>query len=243
MAAQTQVLTAARELPQRVTDDDETRRLERRLPPLLSVIAGMTDVTSYLTLGHVFTAHVTGNLVVLSALVVRGGTAGPAEILALPMFMLAVALVYVIARASHERGPRLAHLLLIVQLLLLAATSIVAVATRPSLAPNGMPAVIVAMIAVSAMACQYSLLRLAVPHAVSTAVMTGNLTNAVLSAMGMLYRGQPFIEDPSERLKASLPLLAGFVAGCVVAALAVSSIGDWTWALPLALSAVALAVR
>jgi hypothetical protein len=64
-----------------------------------------------------------------------------------------------------------------------------------------------------------------------------------LSAMGMLYRGRPFIEEPAERLKASLPLLIGFVAGCMIAAVAVSSVADWTWILPLALSAVALGVR
>src|SRR5260370_29396933 len=40
-----------------------------------------------------------------------------------------------------------------------------------------------AMIAVCAMACQFALLRLAVPGAPSTAVMTGNVTNTVLSLL------------------------------------------------------------
>jgi hypothetical protein len=42
------------------------------------------------------------------------------------------------------------------------------------------------MMAVSAMAYQYALLRLAFPKVVSTSVMTGNLTNAVLSLVEML---------------------------------------------------------
>ena len=45
-------------------------RSERWLPTLLSMIAGMVDVIGFLSLG-IFTAHVTGNIVVIGALVVR----------------------------------------------------------------------------------------------------------------------------------------------------------------------------
>ena len=47
----------------------DVARLETRLPTLLSVIAGMVDVIGFLSLG-LFTAHVTGNLVVIAALLV-----------------------------------------------------------------------------------------------------------------------------------------------------------------------------
>ena len=46
-------------------------RSESRLPPLLSMIAGMVDLIVFLTLGNLFTDHITGNLVVIAALVVR----------------------------------------------------------------------------------------------------------------------------------------------------------------------------
>jgi uncharacterized membrane protein YoaK (UPF0700 family) len=46
----------------------------RLLPSLLSVIA-RTDVISFLGLGGLFTAHITGNLVILAAHVVTNGTA------------------------------------------------------------------------------------------------------------------------------------------------------------------------
>ncbi len=52
-------------------------RLENRLPPLLSIIAGMVDLTGFFTLGNIFTAHITGNLVVAAAAVVRGGPLNP----------------------------------------------------------------------------------------------------------------------------------------------------------------------
>src|SRR5215472_1594488 len=45
-------------------------RSELWLPTLLSLIAGMVDLIGFLGLG-IFTAHVTGNIVVVGALIVR----------------------------------------------------------------------------------------------------------------------------------------------------------------------------
>src|SRR5499433_93499 len=107
-------------------------RLEARLPPLLSVIAGMVDLTGFFTLGHIFTAHVTGNLVVAAADAVRGGPLHLAQALAIPVFMLALAGVWLIAQASHRQGPMLVRPLLLVQFVLLAAVLVFSVITRPS---------------------------------------------------------------------------------------------------------------
>ena len=221
----------------------ELSRLEARLPPLLSVIAGMVDLTGFFTLGHIFTAHITGNLVVAAAAAVQGGPVNVAQALAIPAFMLAVAAVWLIAQASDRRGPSLARLLLLVQFLLLAAVLIFSVLTRPSADPRGLTAGIAVMIAVSAMACQYALLRLAIPGAISTAVMTGNLTNTVLSLMDLLSRHGALLPVDAGRLKRSLQLLFGFLVGCVVSASAVSVLGDWAWSLPVVLSGVAIAIR
>src|SRR5271168_4916083 len=129
------------------------------LPPMLSAIAGMVDVIGFLSFG-MFTAHVTGNLVVIAALLVRGGPLKMAPTLAVPVFMIAVAAVWLIAQASQRRGPALIRPLLVVQFLLLAAVLTFSVNKDPSANRNGL---IAAMIAVSAMACQFALLRLAVP--------------------------------------------------------------------------------
>src|SRR5271166_6208642 len=218
-------------------------RLEKQLPTLLSVIAGMVDVTGFLTLGNIFTAHITGNLVVFAAVMVRGGPLNLAQALAVPVFILAVAAVWLVARASGKRGLALARLLLLVQLLLLAGVLVFSVITNPSASPHGLMAGIAVMIAVSAMACQYALLRLAIPGAISTAVMTGNLTNTVLSLMDLLSRRDPLLPVDAGRLRRSLYLLFGFLIGCVVAAAAVSLLGDWAWSLPVVLAALAIAVR
>ena len=56
-----------------ISPDEEAilLRMEERLPPVLSVIAGMVDLTGFFMLGNIFTAHITGNLVVASALLKR----------------------------------------------------------------------------------------------------------------------------------------------------------------------------
>ena len=100
-----------------------------------------------------------------------------------------------------------------------------------------------AMIAVSAMACQFTLLRIAVPRSPSTGAMTGNLTNTVLSLLDTLSRSQPLMEGANGRLKKTVKLVLGFFAGCIVGAAAVSLLGDWAWSLPVVLAAAAVAVR
>ena len=216
-------------------------RMEERLPAVLSIIAGMVDLTGFFMLGNIFTAHITGNLVVASALLVRGGPLNPAQLLAIPVFVVALAVVWLIAELSNRRGPSLVRLLLVVQFLLLAAVLAFSVVANPSSNPHGALAVSTALIAVSAMACQYALLRLALPGAISTAVMTGNLTNTVLSIMDALSHGHPLLSADGGRLRRSLYLLFGFLLGCVVAAMALSTMGEWAWSLPAALAALVVA--
>jgi uncharacterized membrane protein YoaK (UPF0700 family) len=200
----------------------------------------MVDLIGFLTLGNLFTAHITGNLVVIAALVARGVPMNWAQVLAIPVFMLAVAATWVLAKVSGRRGPRLARLLLLAQFLLLACVLVFSVITKPATNPHGLVRGIAAMFAVSAMACQFALLRLALPGAPSTAVMTGNLTNAVLSLVDTLSQTQPLIAGAGERLRGSVHLLIGFFGGCVVAAAAVSLLGDWAWSFPVALAGVAV---
>jgi len=225
--------------------DDSTAlsHLEQRLAPVLSIIAGMVDLTGFFTLGNIFTAHITGNLVVAAAAAVRGGPVHLAQVLAIPVFMSALAAVWLIARASNYRGQTLARLLLLIQFLLLAAALIFSVVAKPSADPHSLVAGIAAMIAVCAMACQYALFRLAIPGAVSTAVMTGNLTNTVLSLMDLLSPNRPLMAVDKGQLKRSAKLLVGFLLGCIVAAAAISILGDWAWSLPAVLAAAAIAIR
>ena len=217
-------------------------RSERWLPTLLSVIAGMVDVIGFLSLG-IFTAHVTGNIVLIGALMVRHNRVNPAQILAIPVFIFAVAATWLVAKASGRRSAGLMRPLLLIQFLLITLLLVFSVITKPSANPHSLKATIAAMIAVSAMACQFALLRLTLPVAPSTAVMTGNLTNAVLGLVDSSSRTQPLMEGHTKRLTGALHLLVGFFAGCVMATAALMYLGDWAWSLPAALALLAVALR
>jgi uncharacterized membrane protein YoaK (UPF0700 family) len=228
------------ESPKAISDSTELSQLEGRLPPLLAVIAGMVDVIGFLSFG-LFTAHITGNLVVITARLVRGQPPHVAQVLAVPIFVIAVAALWWIAKALRKRGRALTQPLLLIQFLLLTLALILSVIYSPTIDPPDWMSVVIAMIAVSSIACQFALLRLSVQVA-PTAVMTGNLTNATLSLLDTLSRSQPLMKDAAERLRTALKLVGGFFAGCVAGAAAVSWLGNWSWSFPAVLAGVAVAL-
>lgn len=220
---------------------EDTRILER-IPPMLSILAGMVEVIGFLMLGGLFTGHVTGNIVLIAALLVRGGSPTPPQILALPTFIGALVVTWVIARASQVRGAALVRNLLIIQCLLLLGVLLLAINPDAGSDPNSGPTSIAAALATCAMACQFATLRLGVPGAPSTAVMTGNLTNAVLSFLDLVHPGTAAMPVDAARFRKASTLVVGFCAGCVAGALAISLLSSWSWALPVALSAAVVAL-
>jgi len=58
------------------------------LPALLSMTAGAVDVISFLGFGGLFTAHITGNVVILAAHYVTGRFGELAPLLSVPVFLL-----------------------------------------------------------------------------------------------------------------------------------------------------------
>lgn len=74
------------------------------LPFVLASIAGSADVIGFLGLNGLFTAHVTGNLVILAAHIVAGSKAPLPWLLSVPVFIVALALTQLLA-ASLKGAP------------------------------------------------------------------------------------------------------------------------------------------
>ncbi len=204
------------------------------LPTALSMIAGLVDLTGFLSFDGLFTAHITGNLALVAALAVRGGTFHLVQVLVIPMFVVAVAATWGLTRLSGWRGAVLARRFLWIQFVLLAGVAVLSWVKHVSADPHGLMAGIAAMAAVSAIACQFAVFRIAFPGGPSTSTMTGNLTSAVLSLVARMF--PPAAGARHEKMSYALHLLAGFLGGCIVAGFAFSTIGDAAWVLPAVLA-------
>src|SRR3989442_14623389 len=63
------------------------------LPAVLSTTAGAVDVIGFLALGGLFTAHITGNVVIVAAHYVTGGFSQIGPLLADPVFIAVISIV------------------------------------------------------------------------------------------------------------------------------------------------------
>src|SRR5262249_5926019 len=142
------------------------------LPTVLSVIAGSVDVISFLGLGGLFTAHITGNLVILAAHIVSGGDAPLAGMRSVPLFLVVLGMTRLLVGGLEAIGVASLRPLLLLQFLFLSGFLVLCVAAGPSLDPNAVIAIIAGMLGVAAMAVQNALSQISLTGAPSTAVMT-----------------------------------------------------------------------
>ena len=220
---------------------DSSRAL-RLLPFVLSVIAGCTDVISFVGLGGLFTAHITGNLVMVAAHVVTGEAAQWAAILSVPVFMLVLCLARLSAGGFETIGVDSLRPLLLLQFFLLSGSLIICVAAGPGVDPNAAIATVVGMLAVSAMAVQNALVQVSLHGVPATAVITTNIARFTTD-IGTILLGARRDEVVAARERADRlwPSIAGFIIGCCVGAVCEARLGLRALALPAGLALLALA--
>src|SRR5882762_5213877 len=157
------------------------------LPTVLSIIAGSVDAIGFLGLGGLFTAHVTGNLVILAAHLVSGSGAPVASMLSVPVFVAALGLTRLLAGALTRIGFASLRPLLLLQLLLLSGFLGLCISAGPRIDPGAPIAILAGMLGVSAMAVQNALVQVSLKGAPSTAVMTTNITRFMMDVGGAMF--------------------------------------------------------
>jgi uncharacterized membrane protein YoaK (UPF0700 family) len=213
----------------------------RTLPFLLSVVAGSTDTICFLGLNGLFTAHITGNVVVLAANIVTGKPAFISYLISVPVFMIVLYVARVLAIGLERIGIEPLRPLLLLQLLCLVACLELCVFAGPWADPQAVAAIVAGMMGVSAMAVQNALAQIGLKNVPSTAVMTTNVTHFILDVSDLAHLRDPALQGAArERALRTLPVIAGFVIGCALGALYQAAAGLWSLSLPTGLAVLAL---
>ncbi len=213
------------------------------LPAVLSIIAGSVDAISFLGLGGLFTAHVTGNLVVLVAHLATGSRAPVANILSVPVFVVALGLTRLLSGVLERIGFASLRPLLLLQLLLLVGFLALCASAGARVDPHATRAILAGMFGVSAMAVQNALVQISLKDVPSTAVMTTNITHFMMDIGEVLF-GRKLSDVAKARARAMLtwPAIIGFAIGCGLGATCEAAIGLTSLALPVALAVLAVAM-
>jgi uncharacterized membrane protein YoaK (UPF0700 family) len=198
------------------------------LPPMLvalTVLTGLVDAVSYLALGRVFVANMTGNVVILGfAIAGASGFSVAASLSALVFFAVGSAVGGALnARLAAHRG-RLLLRSTALQVLLVGAAIIVAALTGADAQVTGTPRyVLIALLAV-AMGIQNAVVRkLAIPD-LTTTVLTLTTTG--------IFADAKFVGGPGSKVgRRGISIVAMFL-GALGGALLVLNTTVWVALLP-----------
>jgi uncharacterized membrane protein YoaK (UPF0700 family) len=212
------------------------------LPTVLSTTAGAVDVIGFLALGGLFTAHITGNVVIVAAHYVTGGFSQIGPLLAVPVFMAVMGLVTLASSAIARTGSYPLRPLLLLETALLAGFLLLGVGFGRFPDADSSMAVLAGMLGVAAMATQNVLVKLALKGAPSTAVMTTNITQLTVDLVTLVRsRGDAGeLAKARNRTRMTFPCIVGFVGGCAAGAALEVRFGLRALVLPVVLSALAL---
>jgi uncharacterized membrane protein YoaK (UPF0700 family) len=211
----------------------EVKSMRPTVPTLLSFNGGYVDTVGYLSLQGLFTSHVTGNFVTIGAALVFGTSGIVAKLLALPVFCIVIIVTRLLS-LSLPPWP-VFETMLTLNLLLLLAAAVLAIAMGPFADGNTGPAIIVGMTLVSAMAIQNAANRIHLGTAPPTTIMTGTTTQIMIDIADMI-RGVPgpgaARDVVGSRLRRMCVAVASFALGAAAGALLFNKIGSWCFALP-----------
>lgn len=178
---------------------------------VLTFTTGLIDAVSYLALGHVFTANMTGNIVLLGFGIARsGGLPVVAPVISLVSFLLGAAGGGVLVKRMAERHPSLVARALGIEVLLLALATVAGGVA--SVHPGSATAYVLIALMASAMGVRNATMRrIAVPD-LTTTVLTMTLTGLAADSppAGGSGRGS------TRKVAAVVAMLLGALSGALL---------------------------
>ncbi len=193
--------------------------------------AGYVDTLGFVALFGLFTAHVTGNFVLIGSELVHPSHGVLLKFLAFPAFIFAVAVARVISIRFESKGRSPANALIVLQLLLLMAFMLSGLFSTFYERINQAPLILAGVAGAAAMGIQNAASRLVWTELAPTTVMTGNVTQIVIDVVDLLS-GSTLPNIKTRLLKFLWPLVA-FGIGAVSGAFTYQYIGFFALLLPM----------
>jgi uncharacterized membrane protein YoaK (UPF0700 family) len=177
----------------------------------LTFTTGLIDATSYLGLGHVFTANMTGNIVLLGfGIAGTGGLPVISPLVSMMAFLVGAGAGGLLAARTADRHRLHFGSALVIEVLLTATAAVLVVAV--DVRPNALSGdLIVALLALAMGVRNATVRRIAVPD-LTTTVLTLTLTG--LAADSRLAGGAG--AGTTRRTSAVTAMLAGAIAGALL---------------------------
>ena len=206
--------------------DTSANRFDLPISMLLAATAGYTDTVGFVALFGLFTAHVTGNFVVLGAALADNGHGLLIKFLALPVFMLTIAVGRIMERGLKRNTVRTDIPLLVMQVILLFGFLIAGDASGKNMTPDSVLTIFAGMMGVAAMSFQNLGSKAIFTKMTPTTVMTGNVTQQMIDLTDLLLKeSEQERAETKTRLKKMLPPILSFAIGALLGGVAFLSYG------------------
>lgn len=202
----------------------------------LGFTAGYVDTVGFVALFGLFTAHVTGNFVLIGSELVHPMHGVLIKFLAFPAFIAAVVASRLLALSVERSGQPLQRVLLLLQFALLAACMLCGWRAQPIVDADAPWVVATGVLGAAAMGVQNAAARLAFSDLAPTTVMTGNVTQLVLDLVDLL-RGGATEPGLRQRIQKFIWPILTFACGALCGALVYMQVSLWALALPLVILA------
>ncbi len=190
--------------------------MSRARPALLALAAAYVDTCGFIGLFGLFTAHVTGNFVLIGAELVNRHVDILTKSFALPVFVVSVVLANQAEVLMRRRAMAATTVLLGVESLLIAGAALVPRWAGMPLKPDDMPSVLIGFLLIAAIGVQNALMRTSLAGPVQTTVMTGNVTQLTIDLLSMATGRADGAAHA--RAAASWPVIAAFALGSALGA-------------------------
>ncbi len=213
-----------------------TPQFQRLQGASMGFLAGYVDTFGFIALFGLFTAHVTGNFVLI-AVSLADPTQTPSllKLLAFPAFILGVAACRLLVARCERRGTAATRPVYLLQLVLLLGFMVCGMLAEPVGKSVGALAMAAGLLGTAAMGAHSAASKLLLSHLAPTSMMTGNVTQLVIDTVDRL-RGAADAATAARCAKFFWPVLA-FALGCAAAAFAYLALGFVALALPVAILA------